>query len=85
MKGPLYLARRSYRRRRVRDGSRFLPVLGVVLMVAPVSWGADGARSLARDAIWLFGVWAGLILAALWLSRHLTDEPDDPAGADGER
>lgn len=77
MKGPVFLARRSYRMRRMRDLARMLPFVGVFLLVLPMLWGeADSyTRTTTTDGIYLFVVWGGLILAAALLSRGLRDEP----------
>lgn len=64
--GPVFLERRSYRRRRLTDAARFLPVLGIFLFLIPLLWksGGDGARQTSRAIIYIFGVWGGLIVAA---------------------
>lgn len=36
--GPLFLARADYRRRRLRDAARLLPVVGALLMLLPLLW-----------------------------------------------
>ena len=96
MNAPLTLARRSYRRRRLRDAARLLPLLGAVLMTVPILLGqgdptaaappgaAQGARALGPDAIWLFALWTAMVLAALVLSRTLRDGSDDPADTPGD-
>ncbi len=63
---PLFLARRSYRRRRMMDGARVLPLLGAVLLLLPGTGPRTGA-----GGIYLFLVWCGLILAAFGLARGL--------------
>lgn len=63
------------------DAARLLPLLGAFLLVLPVIWAdpdAPGA-DIAREAIYLFAVWAGLILAAYALSRGLSDDSIRPA------
>ena len=67
----LFLERHSYRRRRLTDMARLLPVFGSALFLVPLLWpgagdGGDGVpTSLA--ILYIFGVWAGLIgLAALF-------------------
>nr|WP_294614957.1 hypothetical protein [uncultured Roseovarius sp.] len=35
-RGPVFLARRTYRRRRLADGARLLPVIGTVLFFIPL-------------------------------------------------
>lgn len=77
MKGPIFLARRSYRRRRMRDLGRMLPFAGLFLLLLPMLWGkADSdTRVTTTDGIYLFVVWLGLILAAALLARWLREEP----------
>ncbi|WP_295046988.1 hypothetical protein [uncultured Paracoccus sp.] len=62
---PLFLERASFRRRRLGDAARVLPVLATVLILVPVWW-VPAQVSFAAGAVWLFGLWAGLI-AAVWL------------------
>ncbi|MFN4172114.1 MAG: hypothetical protein ACK4GW_10210 [Pseudorhodobacter sp.] len=87
MKGPVFLARSSYRRRRLRDAARLLPVVGAFLVWLPMLWddGTTGARNTATDVIYLFAVWSVLILAAVVLSARLggDDEADRGAEEDG--
>ncbi len=87
MKPPLrraiFLARQPYRRRRLRDAARLLPVLGTFLFVLPALWSppGDGLRLLSRDVIYFFGFWAVLIAVAALFARGLTrpaaDEDED--------
>ncbi len=65
---PLFLARQSYRRRRVEDAARLLPLLGVVLFLLPLMVG--GAIGNVRLAF-VFSSWFFLILFAMLLARHL--------------
>jgi peptidoglycan/LPS O-acetylase OafA/YrhL len=76
---PLFVARSTYRRRRLADAARMLPVLGMVLMVLPMLWapGTDGARSTAVDGIYLFVIWGLLIGAAALLAPRLDTAPPD--------
>lgn len=80
---PLFLARASYRRRRLRDAARLLPILGIFLLLLPILWMPDGRIKLnAADIIYFFVVWLGLIVAAALFSRKLTvgdrgEEEDD--------
>ncbi|MDF0596152.1 hypothetical protein [Psychromarinibacter halotolerans] len=75
---PVFLERRSYRRRRVMDGARLLPVIGAFLLLMPLVWGVTPGRLLgtAGSGIYLFAVWAGLIVVALVFSRILL-RPDE--------
>jgi hypothetical protein len=71
---PLFLQRRPYRRRRRMDAARLLPVFGLFLFLLPILWApvADEGRSTAADGIFLFAVWALLILVAHLLAPGLT-------------
>lgn len=70
---PRFLGRRSYRRRRLIDAARLLPVLGVFIIFLPVLWHpADTPEpDTARGGLHLFAGWLALIVAALLLSRAL--------------
>jgi len=87
---PLFLARSGYRRRRLHDAARLVPVFGVFLLFLPILWapGETEARDTAADGIYLFGIWAGLIWAAAVLAPGLrqTTQPDpDPEQDTGDR
>ncbi|MER5170414.1 MULTISPECIES: hypothetical protein [Thioclava] len=69
-KAPLFLARRSYRLRRVMDALRLLPLLGLVLFVLPGFFVLRPAH-VAVLGLYLFAVWAGLIVVTAILSRRL--------------
>ena len=91
---PLFLARRSYRRRRLMDAARLLPLLGLVLILLPGLWHpADTSRpDTAHGLIYLFVIWALLVVAAAALARGLAPalnaeeeaEGSSPAPEDGE-
>jgi len=68
----------------MRDAARLLPVLGAFLVLLPILWApaATEARDTAPDWIYLFVVWALLILAAAILGPRLTDESPDEADPD---
>jgi hypothetical protein len=79
---PLFLDRRRYRRTRLRDAARLLPVLGAALLLMPLLWSGPGQGTPPSNAgalLYLFGAWAGLILAAFVLSRLLRpgEDPED--------
>ncbi len=63
---PLFLARASYRRRRVADAARLVPFFGVILLLLPGLW-----TTTAGSMIYIFTVWAVLILAIGALSSRL--------------
>lgn len=73
---PIYLARRSYRARRVIDACRLLPFLGGVLLLIPLLWtqGDSGGVSTSRAIIYLFSVWLLLIGFGALLAARLPHE-----------
>jgi VIT1/CCC1 family predicted Fe2+/Mn2+ transporter len=68
-KRPLFLARQTYRRRRLGDAARLLPVLGAFLVLAPVLLTPGSVTTSTMTFIFL--VWVALIVAAFVLSRYL--------------
>lgn len=82
---PLFLARTVYRRRRLRDAARLLPLVGLLLMLLP-SLGRD-TGSVAADAVYLFVLWSLLIAAAAALAPGLSraeGEADQPGAAEDD-
>ncbi|WP_116084311.1 hypothetical protein [Tropicimonas sp. IMCC34011] len=80
----LFLERGSYRRRRLMDAARILPVAGAILLILPLLWHSGGAESgpgPATDAIYVFAVWVLLIAGAAILSRYLTVPRAEPPRA----
>ena len=73
---PLFLARASYRQRRLRDALRLLPLAGMVMLALPLLWprGPEGPGN-ATVLIYLFTVWFVLVAISFALSRRL--RPDD--------
>ncbi|WP_375263787.1 hypothetical protein [Palleronia sp.] len=69
---PPFLERRSYRRRRLSDAARLLPILGTILFMLPLLWAAGPGGTTARSGLYLFGSWFVLILVAAGLARPLT-------------
>ena len=86
LRRPVFLARNPYRRRRLRDAARLLPVAGAFLMILPMLWSPAGAglRQLSGDVIWFFVIWALLILAAAALAPGLArpEEEEEESEAD---
>ncbi|MDZ7904970.1 MAG: hypothetical protein U5N55_03750 [Cypionkella sp.] len=76
---PLFLARANYRKRRLRDGARILPVFGAMLLCWPLLWPATAPQIVAHW-LFLFGAWAGLIAVAAVLSRGLADAENSAHG-----
>ena len=87
----LFLERRTYRRNRLQDAARLLPILGAVLFFAPIfirdgtAFSGEGP-GLATWLVYYFVVWLGLIVLTGVVSRALTQAsagtPDDVSGAD---
>lgn len=82
---PLFLERQSYRRRRLIDMIRILPVIGALLWAVPLLWrsGEDTSTSTSMAIIYLFGVWLGMVLLGAILARLLKKAGD--AGPEGGR
>ena len=73
---PLFVPPRIYRLRRLRDAARMLPFFGAVLILLPLlhSPSGDGSRATASDGIYLFGIWALLIVIARKLAPELEED-----------
>ncbi len=69
---PQFLDRRSYRRKRLIDAARLLPLFGAVLIFQPIPLlfipSGGGAVTLA---VYLFVLWLVLIVSAFLLARRL--------------
>lgn len=76
---PLFLARQTYRRRRMMDLSRMLPLVGLFLFLMPLLWRGSGT---AGTGLYLFAVWLGLIVLAVLPARRLSLPA--PPGEEGE-
>ena len=89
---PVFVQRGTYRRRRVADGARLLPVLGLILILIPLLWQigiepGDEITATGRTAwvmTYLFLIWLGLAMLAGVLSWFLPDK-ETTAEDDGER
>lgn len=79
---PVFLARDTYRRRRLQDAARFLPFLGAFLFVIPTVW-AIGSRTSSGTA-YLFIVWFALIIVAGLISRRLMPDVGEVPPPDAE-
>ena len=83
---PLFLARQSYRNRRLSDAARVIPVLGAVVFMLPLLWtGRDSAGGDTGTAgLWLFLGWFILIVITAALSRRLRSlETEGDRSSDG--
>jgi hypothetical protein len=82
-KPPLFLARAMYRRRRLRDVARLLPLVGLFLLLLPLLWAPETeARLGSVDVLYFFGIWLILIGAAASLAPGLSK--GEPAGEEEE-
>ncbi|WP_204114744.1 hypothetical protein [Shimia biformata] len=80
----IFVERRSYRRRRMIDGLRLLPFVGLFLWFVPLLWtdaGPDGV-STADAIIFIFGIWVSLVAATAFLTRRALGEDDNPPTGD---
>ncbi|WP_103256013.1 hypothetical protein [Tabrizicola aquatica] len=80
---PMFLARAPYRRRRLRDAARLLPVVGMLLLLLPLLWAPEAKVSLrSADVVYFFLVWGVLIAVAAVFAPGLragegSDEEED--------
>lgn len=77
---PLYLARASYRQRRLRDVIRILPIAGFFAWILPVMSGQVPATSAV--GLYIFAGWIVLILASAIVTSSLRPDTNTPAAAD---
>jgi len=70
-----FLGRETYRRRRLIDGMRLLPVAGGLLFLLPLLGSGGAQRSTALGGLYLFLAWFGIILVAAVLVRALARAP----------
>jgi hypothetical protein len=95
---PLFLARELYRRRRLMDAARALPLAGAVFFMLPLIWlapaapepgpgGATGAAAggsgTGTAGLWLFGLWIVLLGLAGVIAHRLPGAAT--AAAEAER
>lgn len=75
----LFLARSLYRKRRLSDAAKLLPIFGAVLLLLPLLWVLQGAPERSNTAtnwVYLFIIWSFLILAAAGLAKPLNNFED---------
>ncbi len=69
----LFLQRRPYRRRRLIDAMRVLPIFALFLLLVPALLIPKGlAGSTSEMALFLFSVWLGIIAASAIVVRLLS-------------
>jgi len=87
---PIFLARRNYRRRRLADAARLLPLAGALLFCLPLLWRGTGSGGRTVVAmIYVFALWAVLIAVSALITRHLRSSTNgngtgQPADAEPE-
>lgn len=81
---PLFLARKSYRRRRMMDAARLLPLAGIFFILMPILWQPRETPEpdTGFGLVYLFVVWALLIIVARVVS-HLVADASGEDEADG--
>lgn len=81
---PVFLERASYKRRRLIDAARLLPVLGALLWAIPLLWRSGEGTSNATALMYVFGVWVLLIVFGALIVHRLqgTSEPSKPENLD---
>lgn len=65
---------------KARDASAVVPMAGILLLVSPLLGlftAGDGMFGLPATFLYVFGVWAGLILLGFWLSRKLAPRVEE--------
>lgn len=66
----IFLEHDSYRLRRLTDAARLLPIFGALLILVPLLWpqpepgAAEAGVPMSRAILYIFAIWALLIVAA---------------------
>ena len=83
---PPFLARKTYRRRRMMDAARLLPLLGIFLFLLPILWQPrlTPEPDTVHGVVYLFGAWTVLVIAARVLARIVMAEPGEERPDDGD-
>ncbi|MCP4821681.1 MAG: hypothetical protein GY883_21060 [Shimia sp.] len=74
----VFLERQTYRRRRLIDFVRMVPVIGAILWAVPLLWSTDDGHSIAtsKAVVYVFVVWLALVLLGGVLAWALRDSKD---------
>lgn len=76
----VFLERQSYRRRRLIDTIRVVPVVGLLMWFVPLLWRTGAAQTVttADALIYIFAVWLFLIIVtAVLASKSKSTEIDE--------
>lgn len=84
----LFVERETYRKRRMIDAARVLPIVGVALLLLPVLWRSPEGLGLPTTYLmgYIFGIWLILTVGAAGLSSYIASMPEadeDPPEAQG--
>ena len=82
---PTFSRARPVGSRKTRDAAALLPLMGLVLLCSPVMslfTKTETILGLPSAVLYIFGVWLGLILLAVALSRQINKRPFDMDGPD---
>ena len=73
----LFLGRLAYRRQRMIDATRMVPVAFAILVIVPPLW-RPAAFSFATGVLWLGGGWLVTIAITAALNSAIGRTPGDP-------
>lgn len=75
-----FFARQTYRRRRLMDAARMVPIFGIALFLLPTVWvTVDRPASTGAGFVYLFAVWVLLILLGRIIARRIMEPlPEAP-------
>ncbi|MCY3984609.1 MAG: hypothetical protein OXD29_05265 [Roseovarius sp.] len=68
--------RRAYRRRRMADASRLMPLFGAALFGMPLLWGGETVPT-TKVMVYVFAVWIALVVLSGLISRSLPDPSEE--------
>lgn len=88
----VFLERPTYRRRRLMDAARLLPVLGALLLAVPLLWPRASVPDPSATPVamsvaitYVFAVWLILIVMGAVFGFFVRSEPDRDQGPDADR
>jgi len=70
---PVFVERKTYRRRRMADAARLLPILGALLFCMPLLWSVGDLPRTTLTMFYLFLVWLMLSIVSAVISRQLSE------------